>query len=109
MHWPAPITTQSIADDRGPELVTVEYRIRPQDREAFLEALEHARRRDGAYAWGIFEDTAEEGRMVETFLVESAFAPARTRHHRRPRGADAVDNFDQNGEPKIPHFVAAEP
>jgi hypothetical protein len=25
MHWPAPITTQSIANDRGPVLVTVEY------------------------------------------------------------------------------------
>jgi hypothetical protein len=52
MHWPTPITTQSIADDRGP----VEYRIRPQDREEFLEALaklEPARRRDGAYVRGI--------------------------------------------------------
>ena len=34
MHWPAPITTQNIAHDRGPVLVTVEYRIRPQDRDA---------------------------------------------------------------------------
>jgi MFS family permease len=34
---------------------------------------------------GVFEDTAEEGRMVETFLVESSmgtFAPARARHQR---------------------------
>ena len=64
MHWPAPITAQAIERDRGPVLVTVEYRIRPRDREAFLEALaklEHERRRDGAYAWGIFEDAAEEG------------------------------------------------
>ena len=28
-------------------------------------------RRDGAYAWGVFEDAADESRMVETFLVES--------------------------------------
>jgi Transmembrane secretion effector len=88
MHWPAPITTQSIADDRGPELVTVEYRIRPQDREAFLEALEHARRRDGAYAWGIFEDTAEQGRMVETFLVESWME--HLHQHERVTTADRV-------------------
>ena len=115
MHWPAPITTQSIANDRGPVLVTVEYRIRPHDREAFLEAiakLEHARRRDGAYAWGIFEDTAEQGRMVETFLVESWME--HLRQHERVTNADrvvqdAVDRFHADGEPKVTHFVAAEP
>ena len=40
MHWPAPLTTQDIEEDRGPVLVTVEYCIRPLDREAFLLALE---------------------------------------------------------------------
>ena len=34
MHWPAPLTTQNIAQDRGPVLVTVEYRIRPRDRDS---------------------------------------------------------------------------
>ncbi len=91
MHWPAPITAQDIEHDRGPVLVTVEYRIRPQDREAFLEAiakLEHERRRDGAYAWGVFEDTAEEGRIVETFLVESWME--HLRQHERVTNADRV-------------------
>jgi hypothetical protein len=27
MHWPAPITTREIEHDRGPVLITVEYRI----------------------------------------------------------------------------------
>jgi MFS family permease len=113
MHWPTPIMAQSIAGDRGPVLVTIEYHIRPQDREAFWEAiakLERARRRDGAYAWGIFEDTAEPGRMVETFLVESWLE--HLRQHERVTNADrvmqdAVDRFNQNGEPKITHLVAA--
>ena len=43
MHWPAPITAHDIEHDRGPVLVTVEYRIRPQDRDAFLEAIATAR------------------------------------------------------------------
>ena len=46
--------------------------INPHDREPFLAAintLARERRRDGAYAWRIFEDAAEEGRMVETFVV----------------------------------------
>jgi predicted MFS family arabinose efflux permease len=114
MHWPAPITAQAIEQDRGPVLVTVEYRIRPQDREAFLEALaqlEHERRRDGAYAWGVFEDAAEAGRMVETFLVESWME--HLRQHERVTNADrlvqdAVHRFTLSGAPKVTHFIAAE-
>jgi MFS family permease len=114
MHWPAPLTTQAIEHDRGPVLVTVEYRIRPQDRDAFLDALaklEHARRRDGAYAWGIFEDAAEEGRMVETFLVESWME--HLRQHERVTNADRVlqetiQQFNLAAAPKVTHFIAAE-
>ena len=114
MHWPAPITTQTIESDRGPVLVTVEYRIRPQDREAFLEAiakLEYVRRRDGAYAWSVFEDAAEDGRMLETFLVESWME--HLRQHERVTQADrivqeAVEGFDLTGEPKVTYFIAAE-
>jgi predicted MFS family arabinose efflux permease len=113
MHWPA-VTALDIAQDRGPVLVAVEYRIRPEDREAFLQAiarLEHGRRRDGAYAWGIFEDAAEPGRMVETFLVESWME--HLRQHERVTNADklvqdAVDRFHLSGEPKVTHFIAAE-
>jgi MFS family permease len=114
MHWPAPLTVQNIADDRGPVLVTVEYHIRPADREAFLEAiakLEHERRRDGAYAWGVFEDAAEAGRVVETFLVESWME--HLRQHERVTNADrvvqdAVRRFHLAGEPKVTHFISAE-
>jgi MFS family permease len=114
MHWPAPVTTQAIGGDRGPVLVTVEYRIRPADRAAFLQAiakLEHGRRRDGAYAWGVFEDAAKEGRMVETFLVESWME--HLRQHERVTHADrvvqeAVERFDLSGEPKVTHLIAPE-
>ena len=115
MHWPAPITAQNIARDRGPVLVTVEYHIDPKDREAFLEAigkLEHSRRRDGAFAWGVFEDAAEAGRILETFLVESWME--HLRQHERVTKADrvvqnAVERFHLHGEPKVTHFIAAEP
>src|SRR6202035_218027 len=40
MHWPTPLTAHPIEHDRGPVLVTVEYRIRPQDRQEFLQVLE---------------------------------------------------------------------
>jgi predicted MFS family arabinose efflux permease len=114
MHWPAPITKQAIDEDRGPVLVTVEYRINPKDRTAFLKALgrlEHQRRRDGAYAWGVFDDAAEEGRIVETFLVESWME--HLRQHERVTNADrivqdAVHRFHLGGKPKVTHFIAAD-
>ena len=114
MHWPAPVVAQSIEQDRGPVLVTVEYRIRPQDRDAFLEALEPVgaeRRRDGAYRWGVFEDTAEPGRMVEIFLVESWME--HLRQHERVTNADrlvqeCVQRFQMSDAPKVTHYIAAE-
>jgi predicted MFS family arabinose efflux permease len=115
MHWPVPVTAQDIDRDRGPVLLTVEYAIRAQDRVAFLQAiakLEPERRRDGAYAWGVFEDAADTGRIVETFLVDSWLE--HLRQHERVTEADrlveeAVQRFQLDGVPKVTHFIAAEP
>ena len=74
MHWQAPVFVQRVDDDQGPILVTVEYRIDPNDRAPFLAAMQEIgleRKRDGAYAWNVFEDSADVGRVVETFLVQS--------------------------------------
>ena len=114
MHWPAPILTHEIEEDQGPVLVTVEYRIDPRNREPFLAALEelgHERRRDGAYRWAVFEDAAEEGRMVETFLVESWLE--HLRQHERVTNADrvlqdVVHRFQIAGRPKVTHLIASE-
>jgi hypothetical protein len=114
MHWPAPLTAQPIEHDRGPVLVTVEYCIEARDREPFLDALaklEHQRRRDGAYAWGVFEDTAHPGRMIETFLIESWME--HLRQHERVTKADRLlqeelRHFDRSGNPKVTHFIAAQ-
>ena len=74
MHWRTPVFVHPVEDDQGPILVTVEYRIDPKDIRPFL-ALMHEigleRKRDGAYAWGVFEDTQVSGRIVETFLIQS--------------------------------------
>jgi MFS family permease len=115
LHWPTPIVAGEIEHDRGPVLVTIEYKIDAKDREPFLAALERVaqeRRRDGAYAWGVFEDTAEQGRILETFLVESWLE--HLRQHERVTNADrilqeTVGRFQTEGTPKITHFVAAEP
>ena len=44
------------------------------NRDKFLAAMREIgseRKRDGAFAWGVFEELAEEGRYTETFLIES--------------------------------------
>jgi MFS family permease len=74
MHWRAPMLAKQLADENGPVLVTVKYRIAGEDSASFLAAMEdigRQRRRDGAYAWGVFEDVAEKGQFLETFLIES--------------------------------------
>lgn len=114
MHWPAPIVSQDVAEDRGPVLVTVDYRIDPKTREAFLAALRRLgqeRRRDGAYAWGVFEDAADPGRLVETFLVESWLE--HLRQHARVTNADRllqdeIQRFNLGGTPKVTHMIAVE-
>jgi MFS family permease len=115
MHWPAPITTHEIDHDRGPVLVTVEYRINSKDRNAFLacmDELARERHRDGAYRWRVFEDAAEEGRFVETFLVASWLE--HLRQHERVTNADrllqdAIARFHIAGTPTVTHLIAAEP
>jgi hypothetical protein len=115
MHWPEPILTHEVERHEGPVLVTVEYRIDPRDRGAFLAAMDqlgYERRRNGAYGWGVFEDSASEGRMLETFLVESWLE--HLRQHERVTNEDRVlqdlvNQFQTEGSTlKITHFIARE-
>jgi MFS family permease len=73
-HWRAPIVARRVENNQGPVVVVVEYRVDANDRAEFLSAVDelgHARKRDGAYAWGVYEDVADGGRFIETFSIES--------------------------------------
>ena len=113
MHWPAPVAIGTIDDDAGPVLVTIDYRVDAESRDAFLEALHRLsrqRRRDGAFAWGLFESTAEPGRFVETFLVES-WLEHRRQHERVTQADRQLQDEVQRlirGEPAVTHFIAAQ-
>jgi quinol monooxygenase YgiN len=99
----------------GPVMVTVEYRINPADRTAFLAALAKLadeRRRDGAFDWRVFEDVAQEGRFVETFLLDSWLQ--HLRQHERVSNTDRelqdiVHGFHLDGTPKVTHLITAQP
>jgi hypothetical protein len=73
-HWRAPTVARKVENNQGPVLVVVEYRVEAANRAEFLGAVDelgHARRRDGAYAWGVYEDVADVGHFVETFSIDS--------------------------------------
>jgi predicted MFS family arabinose efflux permease len=114
MHWPSPIFSRTVEPDRGPVLVTVEYRIDPKNHEQFLHALARyarERRRDGAYDWGLFEDPMEEGRFIETFRTDSWLE--HLRQHQRVTQEDrllesAVRRFQVGEGPKTTHLIAAQ-
>jgi len=114
-HWPAPLVAESVDPDRGPVMVTIEYRVAPEDRAAFLgaiRALSGERRRDGAVAWGVYEDAEAPGRFVETF-VEASWLD-HLRHHERVTVADrdlqaAVVRYHRGDEPpRVRHLIAAD-
>lgn len=74
LHWPEPIVVIDLPPDEGPVLITVEYRIDLERSHEFTQAMHEvsrSRRRDGAIRWGLFEDTADPTRFLETFVVES--------------------------------------
>jgi MFS family permease len=115
MHWAMPIVTNAVENDQGPVLVTVKYNLAPaQDRNAFLALLQrlgHQRGRSGAYAWGIFEDAAEPGTFLETFLTESWLE--HLRQHQRVTKADRSLQAQIEPllvrPPEVRHLLTAEP
>jgi hypothetical protein len=111
---PGPVVVNEPQAEHGPVLVTVEYRIDPHRTAEFALAmleLGRVRRRDGAVDWGLFEDVAEQGRYLETFMVESW--AEHLRQHERPTVADRqiwerVRSFHlPDGPPTVSHLVYA--
>jgi MFS family permease len=73
-HWPEPILSMHPEPDAGPVLVTVEYMIdaaRAQEFATAMRGVRLQRLRDGAYRWGLYNDSATPTRFLETFVVES--------------------------------------
>ena len=103
-HWRAPIATRKVENNQGPVLAVVEYRVEAANRAEFLGAIDelgHARRRDGAYAWGVYEDVADVGRFVETFTIDSWLELM----HQRER----VTNTDEMLANRVRHLLAQAP
>lgn len=110
--WPQPALGTPVDHDRGPVLVTVQYRVEPADHAAFLRLvceLGNVRRRDGAVMWGVAEDAGTPGVWLEYFQVPSWLE--HLRQHERVTAEDrrlqhalrALHRDDQ--PPQVRHYV----
>jgi MFS family permease len=114
LHWGTPDTVQEPEAEHGPVLVTVEYHIQATDAEAFAEAMRGVRRirlRDGAMRWGLFQDTSEPTRYLETFVVTSWLE--HLRQHERVTMSDqqveegALAYHTGQSPPVVSHLISA--
>jgi predicted MFS family arabinose efflux permease len=94
MRWRAPSFANRVADDEGPILAIIDYLIDPSESSAFLAVMEDIsleRKRDGAYAWHVFDDPNQQGKMVETFLIHSLLE-LRYREARVTKADETIEN-----------------
>jgi predicted MFS family arabinose efflux permease len=111
LHWRLPQVAFEIQLNAGPVLVSIEYSIAKENQAAFLNAMEEVgreRKRDGAYAWRVFEDITAEGKFVEIFLIESWLELM----HQRER-VTAADRMMEDrirslllASPRVTHMIA---
>ena len=111
---PAPETMVVPQPTDGPVRVSIQYRIRLEDYNAFTHAI-HAfrdvRLRDGAIRWGVFQDVNDPSHMEETFVMESWIDYLRQRERFTASDSqirDKVWSFHQGPEPpRISHMIYA--
>jgi len=86
--WPMPVVTDT-PEPNVPVTVTIDYRIAPDKRAEFVQAMQavrEMRRRNGAYFWQLSHDSEDPAHYVETFMDESWIE--HLRQHERASVAD---------------------
>jgi len=112
---PSIVVGEHVSPDDGPVLLLIEYQLKEEDVDAFLEAMSRlrlVRRRLGASRWGIFEDVTRHGRFVETFIVPSWERYMLQRSHYTAADEaieEAAGRFHQGADgPTVTRFVHPE-
>ena len=114
LHWPEPMMSVELKPEAGPVLVEVEYFIESERAHEFTKAMDDVGRerlRDGAMRWGLFTDSANPNRFVETFLLESWVEHMR-QHERVTKSDRMAEELARAfhigaGTPKIVHLIHA--
>ena len=98
------VTAEPMPDD-GPVLIQIEYRIAPENRQAFLHAIysaEPTRRRNGAIAWRLFRDLEDSERFVERFVIASWAEYVRLRLRFTVKESQLQERVRQLQRPDVP-------
>jgi MFS family permease len=88
MAWTPPVLVEPAQPDRS-TMVTIEYRVQDDKRAEFVAAMREVRemrRRNGAYFWQLYHDSANLTRYLEVFMDESW--TEHLRQHERASNAD---------------------
>lgn len=116
VHMPELTLAGEPMPDDGPVIIQLAYRIAPEKRDAFLEAIhrnEWIRRRNGASGWLVFRDLEDDGRFVERFVIDSwaEYLRLRARMTVAERALQAeVVKMQREGEPvRISRFIRVGP
>lgn len=89
LHWPAPILTDEADFERGPVMVNLHYDVADQHAPAFRLAMNEVarmRRRNGAFSWGLVQNSENPRHWQEFFFDESWLE--HLRHHGRVTRAE---------------------
>ncbi len=113
VHWDLPVIREELDPERGPVVITTEYRVelpRAGEFERAMRTMEKVRRRDGAIAWGIYADVTDPSRYLEWFMVETWGEHLR-QHYRLTISDSDLENYIRSFHvgpepPVITHFVA---
>jgi len=93
------------APEDGPVLIQIEYRIAPENRAAFLQAIhkiEAIRRRNGAGSWRVFRDLEQDGRFVERFVIDSWAEYTRLRTRMTQTDRKVQESAEKFQQPDVP-------
>lgn len=91
--WETPDTEVPVEARSGPVVVTIDYRIAPQDVVAFLNVMNERRRirrRDGAHHWALLRDLHDPELWIERYHVSTWLEYIR--HNQRRTEADRANS-----------------
>ena len=114
IYWAEPHLMLEPHLDGGPVLVTSTYRVRPENRAAFVTAMQSVRRsrqRTGATRWGLFRQGEREDEFVEVYQVPTWEEHLR-QHEGRLTGSDEREELRAwalaDGPPAVAHLLPAD-
>lgn len=96
----------------GPVLVTVAYRVTPDQLEEFgsiMRFIRPHRRRTGAFRWGLYRDLESPNRFLETFVVSSWAEHVRQHHRVTANTNEVLQRLKPYQEPgsAVDHYISA--